>query len=143
MDVFCSSVKTVERVEFTHTSQIPDNESKVLKMQVQKLIEETLSSSFTITHLDVANESHMHSVPANSETHFKVVLASPDFNDVRKVARHQRVYKALDEPLKNGVHALALHIYTEDEWREKTGDAPTSPNCMGGSKGTDQKGDKQ
>jgi len=101
-------------------------------MQVQKLIEETLSTSFTITHLDVANESHMHSVPANSETHFKVVLASPDFNGIRKVARHQQVYKALDEAIKKGVHALALHIYTEDEWRKKAGDSPTSPNCMGG-----------
>jgi BolA family transcriptional regulator, general stress-responsive regulator len=110
-------------------------------MQVQKLIEETLSSSFTITYLDVANESHMHSVPANSETHFKVVLASPDFNDVRKVRRHQQVYKALDEAMKKGVHALALHIYTEDEWRDKTGEAPVSPNCMGGSKGADSKGD--
>lgn len=110
-------------------------------MQVQKLIEETLSSSFTITHLDVANESHMHSVPANSETHFKVVLASPDFNDVRKVARHQQVYKALAEAIERGVHALALHIYTEEEWREKSGDAPVSPNCMGASKGDGSKGD--
>ncbi len=107
-------------------------------MQVQKLIEETLSSSFTIMYLDVANESHMHSVPANSETHFKVVLASPDFNGVRKVARHQQVYKVLDEAFQKGVHALALHIYTEDEWREQGGDSPSSPNCMGGSKGDSQ-----
>lgn len=107
-------------------------------MQVQKLIEETLSSSFNIMYLDVANESHMHSVPANSETHFKVVLASPDFNDVRKVTRHQQVYKALDEAIKNGVHALALHIYTESEWHEKSGYSPDSPNCMGGSKGAGQ-----
>tara|TARA_R110002073_G_scaffold114673_4_gene251990 strand:+ start:467 stop:787 length:321 start_codon:yes stop_codon:yes gene_type:complete len=103
-------------------------------MQIQKLIEDRLSASFSITYMDVANESHKHNVPPNSETHFKVVLVSPDFNELRKVARHQQVYKVLDEAIKKGVHALALHIYTEQEWQEKPGDAPTSPDCMGGSK---------
>ncbi len=107
-------------------------------MQVQKYIEDTLSSSFSITRLDVVNESHMHSVPANSETHFKVVLVSPDFEGVRKVARHQQVYKVLDEALKRGVHALALHTYTVDEWQQMEGTSPDSPNCMGGSKGDNQ-----
>ncbi|WP_250658646.1 BolA family protein [Alkalimarinus coralli] len=109
-------------------------------MRVQKLIEETLSASFEVVHLDVLNESHMHSVPPNSETHFKVILVSPDFNDIRKVARHQQVYKALDSAMKSGVHALALHIYNEAEWQEKN-EVPASPNCMGGSKGDGTKGE--
>ncbi|UZE97536.1 BolA family protein [Alkalimarinus alittae] len=104
-------------------------------MHVQKQIEETLAASFDVKHLDVLNESHMHSVPPNSETHFKVVLVSPDFNDVRKVARHQKIYKALEDAMKNGIHALALHLYTEDEWNTKNEGVPASPNCMGGSKG--------
>ena len=110
-------------------------------MRVQKLIEETLSASFEVVHLEVLNESHMHSVPPNSETHFKVILVSPDFNDIRKVARHQQVYKALDNEMKGGVHALALHLYNEAEWQKKTGEVPASPNCMGGSKGDGSKGD--
>ena len=104
-------------------------------MHVQKQIEETLAASFDVKYLEVLNESHMHSVPPNSETHFKVVLASPDFDGVRKVARHQKIYKALEEAMKNGIHALALHIYNEEEWKTKTEGAPVSPNCMGGSKG--------
>ncbi|MFD2228970.1 BolA family protein [Alkalimarinus sediminis] len=104
-------------------------------MHLQKLIEETLAKSFEVKHLEVLNESHMHSVPPNSETHFKVVLVSNDFDGVRKVARHQKIYQALDEPMKNGVHALALHLYNEEEWQAKSENAPVSPNCMGGSKG--------
>ena len=104
-------------------------------MHMQKLIEDTLSSSFEVKYLEVLNESHMHSVPPNSETHFKVVLVSPDFNGIRKVARHQKIYGALAEPMKNGIHALALHLYNQDEWNEKNEGAPESPNCMGGSKG--------
>lgn len=104
-------------------------------MHVQKQIEETLTATFDVKYVDVLNESHMHSVPPNSETHFKVVLVSPDFDGVRKVARHQKIYKALEHEMSNGIHALALHLYTEDEWKVKTEGAPQSPNCMGGSKG--------
>ena len=32
----------------------------------------------------VINESYMHNVPKGSETHFKVVVVSPEFNEVRK-----------------------------------------------------------
>jgi BolA protein len=72
----------------------------------------------------------MHSVPENSETHFKVVLVSDAFEAKRAVARHQKVYKLLDEELKQGVHALSLHLYTLQEWQ---GESPDSPNCMGGN----------
>ena len=32
--------------------------------------------AFAPLHLEVTNESHMHSVPAGSETHFKVIVVS-------------------------------------------------------------------
>ncbi|OZG72611.1 BolA family transcriptional regulator [Hahella sp. CCB-MM4] len=102
-------------------------------MTIQQSIENTLNDDFQPSHLEVVNESHMHSVPPNSETHFKVVLVSDQFEGLRSVQRHQKVYGALGEFMRNGVHALALHTYTPDEWVE-TGNAPASPNCMGGSK---------
>ncbi|KRP22380.1 MAG: hypothetical protein ABS22_08865 [SAR92 bacterium BACL16 MAG-120322-bin99] len=84
--------------------------------------------------MDVTNESHMHSVPAGSESHFKVVLVSDSFAGKRLVQRHQLIYGLLAEQLAGPVHALALHTYTSEEWAEKNGNAPTSPNCLGGSK---------
>ena len=102
-------------------------------MSVQTEIETALRVSFAPTHLDVANESHMHSVPPNSETHFKVVIVTDAFEGKRKVARHQQVYGALAAQLEGPVHALALHTYTAAEWAEREG-APASPDCLGGSK---------
>ena len=52
-----------------------------------------------------------------------------------KIIQFLNVYKALDNAMKNGIHALALHLYNEQEWKDKTEGAPVSPNCMGGSKG--------
>ena len=56
-------------------------------MLVQRDIEQQLEQSFTPVYLDVINESHQHSVPANSETHFKVVLVSEQFSGCSRVAR--------------------------------------------------------
>lgn len=103
-------------------------------MKVQQSIETKLADGITLDHLEVVNESHMHNVPANSETHFKVVLVSESFKAKRPVARHQMVYGLLQDELAGPVHALALHTYTAKEWQENHGEAPMSPPCLGGSK---------
>ena len=102
-------------------------------MVIQEGIEATLNQAFDAEFLLVENESHMHSVPKNSETHFKVTLASECFNGLRKVARHQKIYALLQEELAGPVHALALHLYSPDEWAQRDA-TPQSPNCLGGSK---------
>lgn len=98
-------------------------------MAVQNSIEQKLSV-LNPAYLSVENESHQHSVPVNSETHFKVIMVSPEFTGMRAVKRHQTVYGLLREELDGPVHALALHLYTPDEWQ---GESPDSPNCMGGN----------
>lgn len=99
-------------------------------MQVQQTIENKLTAAFTPDFLQVLNESYMHAVPADSETHFKLVIVSGSFEGMRAVQRHQRVYQLLSDELAGGVHALALHIFTPDEWRKQES-APSSPACMG------------
>ena len=102
-------------------------------MNVQSTIENILNTSLEPTHLVVENESHTHNVPADSETHFKLTVASSEFEGLRRVQRHQRIYALLADQLKpGGVHALAMHLYTQREWAE-IAIAPTSPDCMGGS----------
>jgi stress-induced morphogen len=103
-------------------------------MVVQQEIERQLQSSFSPVFLDVANESHQHSVPPNSETHFRVVIVSATFDGSSRVARHQQVYAALAQQLAGPVHALALHTYSPAEWQQRQQQAPASPECLGGSK---------
>lgn len=103
-------------------------------MKVQQTIESKVRAEFTPDHLELVNESHMHSVPKGSETHFKLVLVTAAFNGKRQVARHQLVYGLLAPELQGGVHALALHTYTPQEWAARNAPAPASPQCLGGSK---------
>lgn len=103
-------------------------------MSMKARIEQKLMQSLPLLHLDVINESHMHAVPPGSESHFKLLLVSDAFEGKGKVGRHQQVYGILAEEMKSGIHALALHTYTPEEWAAQNGQVPASPNCMGGSK---------
>ena len=102
-------------------------------MAVQEEIQTRLYNSLAPLELEVSNESFMHNVPAHSETHFKVTTVSTAFSGLRKVRRHQLVYGFLSDLIAGPVHALALHLYTPDEWQD-SGGVPDSPNCHGGEK---------
>jgi BolA family transcriptional regulator, general stress-responsive regulator len=79
--------------------------------------------------LQLLNESHMHAGPA-TDSHFKLVMVSDAFDGKRAVARHQMVYALLAEELKSPVHALALHLYSPQEWAANQS-VPASPSCQG------------
>ena len=76
-----------------------------------------LNDAMDISSLKIINESHMHNVPKESETHFKAVIVSNDFNDLSILKRHKLVYKTLDS-IMNKIHALSLHTFNEDEFKQ-------------------------
>jgi len=102
-------------------------------MSVKETIQTKLQSAISTTVLDVTNESHMHNVPKDSETHFRVVIVSDDFDKQTLVARHRSINKLLAQELSGGVHALALHTFTPQEWQDRNETATASPACKGGS----------
>jgi stress-induced morphogen len=105
---------------------------------VRENLETILRDKLTPEHLEVVNESHMHSVAKDSETHFKVVVVSPLFEGVAAVKRHQLVYSALGDmmlkkPAQGGIHALAITSRTPAEWAASP-EANVSPLCAGKGK---------
>lgn len=97
---------------------------------MQQQIEQKLAA-LSPTFIDVVNESYMHHVPPGSQTHFKVIIVSAEFEGKRPVTRHQQVYRLLAEELQQKIHALALHTYTPKEWQSAQNDVPDSPVCKG------------
>ena len=96
-------------------------------------VEAKLREKLAPQHLEVVNESHMHSVAPGSETHFKVIVVSSLFEGMSPVKRHQLVYGALSEemskkPAQGGVHALAITSRTPAEWAASP-EANQSPLC--------------
>jgi len=103
-------------------------------MSVQTDIENKLANGINLLHMEVVNESNNHNVPPGSESHFKLVLVSDEFEGQSQVTRHRAINKLLADELANKIHALALHIYTKAEWLERSEGAPMSPPCLGGAK---------
>lgn len=102
-------------------------------MDMQTHIEETLTSGLSPTFLHIENESHMHSGPA-TESHFKVTIVSDKFEGQMLIKRHRAVNELLKDALANNIHALTIHAMTPNEYFEKAGAVPDSPECAGGSK---------
>ncbi len=74
----------------------------------------------------------MHNVPSGSESHFKVVIISQEFDGLRLIARHRKVNQVLAEELSQ-IHALSIQAYTESEWTMKGRQAGETPDCLGGN----------
>lgn len=88
-------------------------------MSVSDAIKEKLTEAFAPQHLEVKNESHLHSghasSPGTGESHFRVLIVSERFDGASRVDRHRMVNAALADELAGAVHALAIKAETPDE----------------------------
>ncbi|MFA5959256.1 MAG: BolA family protein [Tatlockia sp.] len=96
--------------------------------RITALIKEKLNPTF----LTVENESSQHSVPKDSETHFKITAVSEAFLGLPPLKRHRLLNTLLANELQNGLHALSLHLFTQEEWLKRSQSSPPSPACKGG-----------
>ena len=103
-------------------------------MTLQQTIEQKIAEGLNPVHLTVENESHMHNVPAGSESHFKVTVVAEQFEGKLPLARHRLLNALLSAELAGPVHALSMHALTPAEWEERGGVVPDSPLCRGGAK---------
>ena len=72
--------------------------------EIQEMIEASLSS--LSVHVD------------GDGTHFEAVIVSDDFEGKSLLERHQMVYKALGDAMKERIHALSLKTYTPEQWEK-------------------------
>ena len=83
-------------------------------MGLEQQIREALQAAFTPETLEVVNDSHLHAGHAgddgSGESHWKVVIASPAFSEMSRVARHRAIHTALGADIIGRIHALSLDI---------------------------------
>ncbi len=60
-----------------------------------------------------------------------MVIVSAAFAGQALLARHRLVNTAIAAERHTGLHALALHTYTPEEWQQRGAEAPASPACAG------------
>ncbi|HWJ33992.1 MAG TPA: BolA/IbaG family iron-sulfur metabolism protein [Steroidobacteraceae bacterium] len=55
-------------------------------------------------------------VTSEDNVHFEAVVVAPAFAGKRAVQRHQLVYATLGAAVGNEIHALALQVFTPEEY---------------------------
>ena len=95
--------------------------------KIENNIKNLLIDAFNPSVLSIDNESHLHNVPEDSESHFKIVLVSRIFTGLTEVNRHKSVYKALGD-IMNSIHAISIHSFDENEYKNNPM-ILDSPNC--------------
>lgn len=88
-------------------------------------IEKRLREHFQPTSLTVRDDSEMHrghaGHDARGESHFTVLIESPAFAGMSRVARQRAVNAVLADLLESRVHALAMQCRTPGETQKADG----------------------
>lgn len=106
-------------------------------MTREQRLHDMISVNLHPIFLSIQNETHLHHVPANAESHFKVIIVADQFDRLSRIERHRKVNQLLKDEFDMGLHALSLHLYSPLEWQAKEGKVQPSPVCKGGGRKTE------
>jgi BolA protein len=77
-----------------------------------KKIETLITKKFSPTHLQIIDDSAKHIGHASNRGggHFRLIIASKEFEEKKLIACHKEIYTALDEMMRHEIHALSIKI---------------------------------
>jgi acid stress-induced BolA-like protein IbaG/YrbA len=82
-------------------------------MVTPESVQQGIQSGLACEHVEVIGDGQ----------HFQALVVSAQFAGRSRVQRHQLVYAALGERMREEIHALSMQTLTPDEWQK----ARTSP----------------
>tara|TARA_R110002110_G_scaffold85816_2_gene223596 strand:- start:187777 stop:188061 length:285 start_codon:yes stop_codon:yes gene_type:complete len=87
-------------------------------------IQAALESGLDVQQIEVRDDSHKHAGHAGAspegETHFDIVIVSPDFAGQSRVNRQRAVNALLSAEFEGGLHALSMRVVTPEEALKET-----------------------
>jgi acid stress-induced BolA-like protein IbaG/YrbA len=69
-------------------------------------IEKSIRAGLAVTHVEVTGDG----------AHFEALVVSPAFAGLARVRRHQLVYAALGDRMREEIHALSMKTLSPEEW---------------------------
>jgi len=78
-------------------------------MVESRSIEDSIRAGLACTHLEVRGDG----------AHFEAVIVSPEFAGLTRVRRHQLVYAALGDRMREEIHALSMRTLSPEEWSSR------------------------
>jgi len=78
-----------------------------IMLPTPELVKNYIAAGLACTHLEVEGDGQ----------HFSAVIVSPAFAGKRLIQRHQLVYAALGERMREEIHALSMKTLTPEEFQ--------------------------
>jgi acid stress-induced BolA-like protein IbaG/YrbA len=72
-------------------------------------IKQCIEQGLQCDHVEVAGDGH----------HFEAVIVSEAFVGKSRVQRHQLVYQALGDRMREEIHALSMQTLTPEDWAQR------------------------
>jgi acid stress-induced BolA-like protein IbaG/YrbA len=76
-------------------------------MVTTESIKQGIEAGLACEHVEVSGDGQ----------HFQALIVSAQFGGRSRVQRHQLVYGALGERMREEIHALSMRTLTPEEWR--------------------------
>ena len=71
-------------------------------------VRDFIAAGLPCAHLEVEGDGR----------HFFATIVSSEFAGLSRIKRHQRVYAALGERMREEIHALSMKTLTPEEWAQ-------------------------
>ena len=84
-----------------------------IEMTTPESIKRAIEAGFACERVEVVGDGQ----------HFEALIVSNVFEGLPKVRRHQRVYAALGDRMREEIHALSMKTLTPAEWSLQRGGA--------------------
>jgi len=81
-------------------------------MTTPESIKRTIEAGLACDHVEIVGDGQ----------HFQALIVSDAFQGLGKVRRHQRVYAALGDRMREEIHALSMTTLTPAEWSRRRAD---------------------
>jgi len=77
-------------------------------MVTAESVKQGIQGGIACEHLEVIGDGQ----------HFQALIVSEQFAGRSRIQRHQLVYAALGERMREAIHALSMQTLTPDEWQK-------------------------
>ena len=78
-------------------------------MVTPESVKSGIEAGLACEHVEVAGDGQ----------HFQALVVSSEFAGRNRVQRHQLVYAALGERMREEIHALSMQTLTPEEWKQR------------------------
>lgn len=89
-----------------------------------EIIKTALVTALAAEHIEVIDDSALHAGHLGARGgggHYRLLVVSPHFDGLSRVAAQRLVYRTLGELMTTDIHALEMRTLTPAQWRAANG----------------------